>query len=117
MSDFDLEDIDYFHQPNSREEKDMVYADEYLANNIKDYLIKHNGSFIYAVKSGAHFPWQHNYPIEQTIYKPSLIGNQNISNSDYQSRLNTYLNAIHWKTDHFFRTLLSDFSIGLLIVS
>ena len=111
MSNFDLEDIDYFYQPTSKEKKDMVYADEYLANKIKDYLTRYNGSFIYVVKSGSHFPWQQNYPIEQAIYKPSLIGSQNISSSDYQTRLNTYLNAIHWKTDHFFRTLLSDFSI------
>ena len=37
--------------------------------------------------------------------------NESISSSDSLLRLNTYLNSIRWKTDHFFQTLLSDKSI------
>ena len=102
MTYFDLADIDYFFQPNTKEEKDLRYADEILADHIKGYLEKNDGSFIYVVKSGAHFPWQLNYPSEQAIYKPCLIGNEGISDASYQTILNTYLNSIRWKTDYFF---------------
>ena len=111
MTYFDLADIDYFFQPNTKEEKDLRYADEILADHIKGYLEKNDGSFIYVVKSGAHFPWQLNYPSEQAIYKPCLIGNEGISDASYQTILNTYLNSIRWKTDHFFQSLLKDTSI------
>ena len=111
MTKYDLEDLDYFHQPTTKNEKNETLADELLAEEIINYLNQNGGSFIYAVKSGSHFPWQNNYPSNEEIFQPSMGENESISSSDSLLRLNTYLNSIRWKTDHFFQTLLSDKSI------
>ena len=111
MTKYDLEDLDYFHQPTTKNEKNETLADELLAGDIINYLNQNGGSFIYAVKSGSHFPWKNNYPSNEEIFQPSMGENESISSSDSLLRLNTYLNSIRWKTDHFFQTLLSDKSI------
>ena len=111
MTKYDLEDIDYFFQPQTNDEKDIALADELLAEEIINYLHQNDGSFVYVVKSGSHFPWQNNYPIDEEIFKPSMGANESIFSSDSLLRLNTYLNSIRWKTDHFFQSLLKDTSI------
>ena len=111
MTKYDLEDIDYFHQPTTIDEKDNILADELLAENIINYLNQNDGSFIYVVKSGSHFPWKNNYPMDEEIFKPSMVANESIISSESLLRLNTYLNSIRWKTDHFFQSLLKDTSI------
>ena len=111
MTKYDLEDIEYFYQPQTNDEKDIALADELLAEEIINYLHQNDGSFVYVVKSGSHFPWKNNYPIDEEIFKPSMGANESIFSSDSLLRLNTYLNSIRWKTDHFFQSLLKDTSI------
>ena len=111
MTKFDLDDLDYFHQPIIEAEEDPSFADELLALKLKEYLTQNENNFIYVVKSGSHFPWQNNFPSIKEIFIPVLDENQSLSGSDHLLKLNTYLHAISWKTDHFFQTLLSDISI------
>lgn len=111
MTKYDLEDIEYFYQPKTNDGKDIALPDELLAEEIINYLHQNDGSFVYVVKSGSHFPWKNNYPMDEEIFKPSMVANESIFSSDSLLRLNTYLNSIRWKTDHFFQFLLKDTSI------
>ena len=47
MTKYDLEDIDYFYQPTTNDEKDIALADELLADHIINYINQNEGSFIY----------------------------------------------------------------------
>ncbi len=55
--------------------------------------------FIYANKSGAHFPYDKGYPKNQQKFQPTI---QQAGKDTIKFRVNSYLNVINWSVDRFF---------------
>ncbi|MDP6570466.1 MAG: sulfatase-like hydrolase/transferase, partial [Candidatus Marinimicrobia bacterium] len=105
MTKYDVEDIDYFHQPLTQSERSPVLADSELARHLKTYLTHNDSSFIYVLKSGVHFPWYNNYPQNYTLNDSSQMESMG-------DKTTQYFNALNWKTDRFFQILFEDGTIS-----
>ena len=83
-------------------EKDLIGL-KYL----KAFINKHKNkyTFTYFVKQGAHFSYTDKYPLNKSIFKPTLKGGMfGKWNLDIKDKfLNTYYNAVYWEVDNFFK--------------
>ena len=103
ITEYDLNHIDTFYQPTN-ENKEILdqVPEKYIIDYVSKVLKEHKSNFIYIVKAGAHFPYEHAYPKEQKIFHPTLNKNESMHGKKEKS-INSYLNAIRWKVDEFFR--------------
>lgn len=99
LADASLIDSVYF-SPVER-----ALADSVAAERIIQLLQSDTPSFIYLIKSGAHWPYQTSYP----PYAARYLAEENSwlnSTADSALAMNSYYNAIHWSVDRFWKQLL-----------
>ncbi|MFT3988627.1 sulfatase-like hydrolase/transferase [Aestuariivirga sp.] len=77
---------------------DSAHADEELAKIVEKELVGNRPVFIYANKNGAHFPYDHAYPVEQAKFHPTMA---EAASDTQQGRIASYRNAIAWSVDRF----------------
>lgn len=110
--------IDWFYQISDGPHS-VMHKDNILAEQLNKLLNNGTRDFIYINKMGAHFPYEGKYPIEASIYKPVMEGNQfnksypeegELPHPNDHSKLmrlrfiNSYKNALSWNITHFFKT-------------
>ena len=108
MSKYDLPYIDTFMQPegeyvlNDMPEKDIIKATKKILKNSKK-------NFIYMLKHGAHFQWEHSYPKSEKYFLPTLGGDSDALSLDKKEyALNSYRNAVRYNVDLFFKDFLQE---------
>ena len=101
MSAEEAADIDDFHALSGEaHELDGKLLDIVLKDLRGDQPV-----FIYAVKNGAHFPYDADYPESAAEFRPTMAER---GRDDTQARINSYRNAIRWNVDRFFARLFSE---------
>ncbi len=108
MSKYDLPYIDTFMQPKGEyvlkemPEEDIIKATKKILKNSKK-------NFIYMLKHGAHFQWEHSYPETEKYFLPTLGGDLDALSLDKKEyALNSYRNAVRYNVDLFFKHLLQE---------
>ena len=101
MSAEEAADIDDFHALNG----EAYELDDKLLDVVLKDLRGDQPVFIYAVKNGAHFPYDADYPESAAEFRPTMAER---GRDDPQARVNSYRNAIRWNVDRFFARLFSD---------
>ncbi len=108
MSKYDLPYIDTFMQPKGEyvlkemPEEDIIKATKKILKNSKK-------NFIYMLKHGAHFQWEHSYPETEKYFLPTLGGDSDALSLDKKEyALNSYRNAVRYNVDLFFKHLLQE---------
>ncbi len=109
MNRFDLESIDEFIQVRNRYNIKEYESDFKALDILQDILKKHKRVFVYINKMGAHFPYEYDYPKNQTIYKPALEMNEAPSYNEKQKFLNTFYNALRWSVDKWWQEVFKRF--------
>ena len=103
LSRYDLAHIDSFEfQKTPALCKDS--GDCFLVERIAEAVQGKQPTFVFAVKEGAHVPYQKNYPPGAEVFTPALKPGEGIT--DYERSLNSYRNAVRWTVDNFFAALL-----------
>lgn len=97
--------------------------DDRLLDTVIQELRSPGPVFIYANKNGAHFPYDHDYPASETLFRPTMteqlqaqtrddIGNRTLANyvlgGPIQGRIDSYRNAVRWSVDRFFKRLFAE---------
>ena len=103
LTRFDLDAIDSFRFLNRSPHCERS-GDCFLVDEIAELIKSRQPFFIYAVKEGAHVPYQKNYPKSHEIFSPALSTDEGLA--DYSRAVNTYDNALRWVCDDFFSELL-----------
>lgn len=83
--------------------------DKDIADLIKKYtsVKREKPVFIYAVKSGVHFPYKPLTPQDKKLFKKiKPPQDKNVKISKKRHRIHNYKNAVHYLTDSFFKQLL-----------
>ncbi len=108
MSKYDLPYIDTFMQPKGEyvlkemPEEDIIKATKKILKNSKK-------NFIYMLKHGAHFQWEHSYPETEKYFLPTLGDDSDALSLDKKEyALNSYRNAVRYNVDLFFKHLLQE---------
>ena len=103
MTAKEANDIDGFYA------LDPATPTEALDDHLLDFVVKELRTqqpvLIYAVKNGAHFPYDRGYPAAETRFRPTMT--QAVRN-DVEFRLNSYRNVVRWSVDHFFKRLFEE---------
>jgi glucan phosphoethanolaminetransferase (alkaline phosphatase superfamily) len=78
--------------------------DSLTADLVKSVLQTDERTFVFVLKNGAHFPYEHMYPKSQRVFKPDADSRMGglFAKIDWEKRLNSYHNAIRWSVDRFF---------------
>lgn len=87
-------------------------ADGRLSEIVRDELARAKSGppvFIYANKNGAHFPYDHSYPADQTLFHPAM---RESASDTQQARIASYHNAIAWSVDRFMAGLFASADLG-----
>lgn len=82
---------------NVRPEK----LDDMVVKTIAEELKRGEPVFIYANKEGAHFPYDNNYPLESSVFQPTMTSGGNT----LQNRINSYRNVVSWSVDRLLSSL------------
>ena len=86
-----------------------------IADFIRDALADDKRDFLYAVKLGAHFPYDDRYPADQALYLPVMAGAEKTL-ENRQAFLNSYKNAVRWSVDRFFAHFLPGLDLSRSVV-
>jgi glucan phosphoethanolaminetransferase (alkaline phosphatase superfamily) len=100
MTPAEANDIDNFHALDG--DITPPELDDRLLDIILADLKTSDPVFIYAVKNGAHFPYDMDYPYQTAEFHPTM---GETSREDDNGRVNSYRNAIKWSTDRFLKRL------------
>ena len=73
--------------------------DDKLADILKEVLKSDEPTFVYAVKNGAHFPYDTAYPPDRREFQPTM---SETGLKDRAGLINSYRNAIRWAVDRVF---------------
>lgn len=87
--------------------------DDRLAKMVNEIFSRSTGNFIFVYKRGNHFPYEKNYPAEETFYKPVYYFSKQYEIPPAEKRqeiINSYDNSIRYNTDRFFRNLAADYA-------
>jgi len=106
---------------NEREAIDeFIYAegntedarDQDAARILNRKLKESTPSFVFIVKSGAHFPYENSYDTREAVFRPHM-GHEHVvavtesaERKDKELMINSYKNSIQLSIDKFFETLL-----------
>jgi glucan phosphoethanolaminetransferase (alkaline phosphatase superfamily) len=102
MTTFDLEDIDDFSQPTGVYQQGEIPERRIIEKSVQA-LASHKKNFIYIVKEGSHFHWEHSYPASHKVFKPTLLASESLSFNKREEALNSYANSIRYGVDLFFK--------------
>jgi glucan phosphoethanolaminetransferase (alkaline phosphatase superfamily) len=82
-----------------------------IAKKVNEILSSSSGNFIFIFKKGVHFPYNYIFPPDETIWKPSYVGNTpyKLPPEEHDSIVNSYDNGIKYNSDNFFKNLASDY--------
>ncbi len=105
MTKFDLKYIDDYSLLDKYGCKSMPEED--LILKTKEILTNSDKNFIFMVKRGSHFPWQHNYPKTHKYFAPDLKDNEPLSIEGKDKAINSYLNSVRYNVDDFFKCFLN----------
>jgi glucan phosphoethanolaminetransferase (alkaline phosphatase superfamily) len=101
MSAEEAKDIDDFHA--------LDVGVPLLDDKLMDIVVKDLSSdapvFIYAVKNGAHFPYDRDYPLDNAEFRPITLER---GLADTQARVNSYRNAVKWSVDRILKRLMGE---------
>ncbi len=84
-------------------------VDMKAAKWLRTILSRSDPQFVVVNKMGAHFPFARMYPAYFSKYSPSMAPDESISSRE--RLVNSYMNAISWSVDEFFRVLLEDLDL------
>lgn len=87
--------------------------DDRLAKMVNEIFSGSTGNFIFVYKRGNHFPYEKNYPADETFYKPVYLFSKQYEIPPVESQqeiINSYDNSIRYNTDRFFRNLAADYA-------
>jgi glucan phosphoethanolaminetransferase (alkaline phosphatase superfamily) len=103
MTAREANDIDAFYALDA---DTPAYAlDDRLLDILKDELSADRPVFIYAVKNGAHFPYDRGYPAEEARFRPTMADS---GRDSVETRVNSYRNVVRWSVDRFFKRLFDE---------
>jgi glucan phosphoethanolaminetransferase (alkaline phosphatase superfamily) len=109
MTAAELKDIDSF---NALESTVAPYdLDDRLADVIVEKLRSPEPVFVYAIKNGAHFPYDQGYPPQAADLRPTM----HESSSD-AARVNSYRNVIKWSVDRVMARLMAQIDLKDTVV-
>ena len=115
---YDKEDIDHFETLDSKvdpKDRDRVFLDKYT--KIINSRAKNEKLFIVVVKFGAHWPYLLSYNNAYSPFTPAMetsLGGMDLEHKEKQ--INTYLNAIVYSTDLYFKKLISKIDLSDTVV-
>ncbi len=69
--------------------------------------------FIFANKSGVHFPYDKVYPQNQNKFQPTI---EQAGKDSTKTRVNSYLNALGWSVDRFFGKLFENIDLEQTVI-
>jgi len=87
--------------------------DEHIAVMINKIFTGSTGNFIFVYKRGCHFPYEKNFPPEETIWKPIYHFQEQyeIPPADkVDAILNSYDDSLKYNLDEFFKKLAVDYT-------
>ena len=87
--------------------------DERIAELVNKIFTGSTGNFIFVYKRGCHFPYEKNFPPEETIWKPIYHFQEQyeIPPADkVDAIINSYDNSLKYNLDEFFKKLAPDYS-------
>jgi len=88
--------------PNKRDELILEHLNKALHQETD------KNHFIVVVKWGAHWPYQLTYPDDQEVFSPAVKNSfAEFSKENKTIITNTYLNAVHYATDHFLQKIFN----------
>ena len=105
MTSYDLEAIDNYRQLDAPYHNKSMPEEDIILNT-KEALKSSQKNFIFIVKHGAHFQWEQSYPEEEKLFTPTLKRTDALTLSLKEEALNSYLNAIRYNVDLFFKAFL-----------
>jgi lipid A ethanolaminephosphotransferase len=80
-------------------------------DRIAQLIRESDRSFVYFLKAGAHIHYEGRYPEEERHFAPTLrpgeLDELNFEGANRTRTLNSYLNALRWSVDEFWRDLLA----------
>lgn len=77
--------------------------DDRLVDILAETLKSEQPTFVYAIKNGAHFPYDRGYPSTQQIFRPTMSES---SRNDGLALINSYRNAVRWSVDRVLKRLV-----------
>lgn len=104
MTHYDFNFIDYpikIHKEHPGIKWPSV--DSTIVHYLKKILASKQNTFTYINKAGCHFAYNHFYPENRTLFRPSYKDGD--AWKDSAVLRNTYANCINWNVDEFFRKL------------
>lgn len=108
MTKYDLEHIDNYYQPKEGAFFSVQNHPEIdIIKNIEQAMAENDKNFMFIVKRGAHFLYENNYPADRKIFTPTLAKEEWHSKANKAKTINSYLNAINWRVDEFFKYFFS----------
>jgi lipid A ethanolaminephosphotransferase len=112
-----------FMTPNEALQIDHFYAvpsdvppyglDDKLLDLVVEELRSDKPVFIYAVKNGAHFPYDRGYPASDRFFRPTM---SDLGRDGMDLRINSYRNVVRWSVDRFFKRLLAEIDLTNTVV-
>lgn len=112
VEDWELGD-EITNEDNRRNRLKQWEIDLRIAEITRRIYESSTGNFIFIYKRGAHFPYEKNYPEEETFWKPIYRFKQQyeIPPADKIDAVrNSYDNSIRYNLDSFFRALADDYA-------
>ncbi len=76
--------------------------DDRLVDILAEKLKSEQPTFVYAIKNGAHFPYDRGYPSTQRIFQPAM--SESARDND-PALINSYRNAVRWSVDRVLKRL------------
>jgi len=111
MTSDEAHQIDHFHAVPS--DVPPWALDDKLLDLVLEELKSDKPAFIYAVKNGAHFPYDHGYPASDRFFRPTM---SEAGRDGMDLRINSYRNVVKWSVDRFFKRLLAELDLTNTVV-
>jgi glucan phosphoethanolaminetransferase (alkaline phosphatase superfamily) len=103
--------IDHFHVLPS--DLPPHALDDKLLDLVVEELKSDKPVFIYAVKNGAHFPYDRGYPGSERFFGPTM---SEVGHDGIDSRIRSYRNVVKWTVDRFFKRLFAEIDLTKTVV-
>ncbi|WP_191057632.1 sulfatase-like hydrolase/transferase [Geminicoccus harenae] len=87
--------------------------DNRMLDMIKAELATDEPVFIYAVKNGAHFPYDMGYPPEEVLFRPTMT---EAPKDDASARIRSYRNVVRWSVDRFFARVFDELELDNTVI-
>ncbi|WP_169728425.1 sulfatase-like hydrolase/transferase [Geminicoccus roseus] len=111
MTTSEMRSIDAFHLVG-----DAVAPperDNRMLDIVRTELASDQPTFIYAVKNGAHFPYDQSYPAEEALFRPTMT---EAPNDDVSARIHSFRNAVRWSVDRFLVRMVDEIDLDETVI-